>query len=160
MKVYDIMTPDAVSCQTDMNLSSAARVMLKSRVGTLPVVNSRGLVTGMLTDRDIAMATGIRQRHALDIAVHEAMSSRVRACLAYDDVTTALRLMEQARIRRLPVLDAIGHLVGILSIDDILLRAVGEKDGIAPADFLSALRVICAGPSIEPEVDLTDTLSV
>lgn len=155
MKVHDIMTRDAVSCQTDMNLSSAARVMLKSRVGTLPVVNSRGLVT----DRDIAMATGTRQRHASDIAVHEAMSSRVRACLAYDDVTTALRLMEQARVRRLPVLDPIGHLVGILSIDDIVLDAVGKENGIAPADFLSAMRVICAGPSVEPEVDLTDTIS-
>lgn len=129
MKVHDIMTRDAVSCQTDMNLSSAARVMLKSRVGTLPVVNSRGLVTGMLTDRDIAMATGTRQRHASDIAVHEAMSSRVRACLAYDDVTTALRLMEQARVRRLPVLDPIGHLVGILRLTTSCLTRSAKRTG-------------------------------
>jgi CBS domain-containing protein len=159
MKLHDIMTRNAVSCQTDMNLSSAARVMLKSRVGTLPVVDSHGCVTGMLTDRDIAMATGIRQRHASDIAVHEAMSSRVRGCLAYDDIGTALRLMEQARVRRLPVLDPIGHLVGILSIDDILLRAVGKKDGIAPTDFLTSMRAICAGPSVEPDIELTDTIS-
>lgn len=125
MKVHDIMTRDAVSCQTDMNLSSAARVMLKSRVGTLPVVNSRGLVT----DRDIAMATGTRQRHASDIAVHEAMSSRVRACLAYDDVTTALRLMEQARVRRLPVLDPIGHLVGILRLTTSCLTRSAKRTG-------------------------------
>jgi len=153
MKVGDIMTHDAVSCQTDMDLASATRIMLQGRVGTLPVVASHRCVTGMLTDRDIAIATGIRQRNASDIAVHEAMSSRVRGCLAYDDVASALTQMQQARVRRLPVLDATGHLAGILSIDDILLRAVGEKDGIAPADFLSAMRALCAGPTVEPEVE-------
>jgi len=154
MKVHDIMTRDAVFCQTDMDLASAARIMLKARVGTLPVVSSLGRVTGMLTDRDIAMATGTRQLNASDIPVHEAMSGHVLACLAYDDVAAALGRMKQARVRRLPVLDATGHLVGILSIDDILLRAVGEKDGIAPEDFLSAMRVISAGPSVEPEVEV------
>jgi CBS domain-containing protein len=156
MKVHDIMTRDAFSCHTDADLASAARIMLHGRVGTLPVVDSQGRVTGMLTDRDIAMATGTRNASA--IAVHEAMSGRVRACLAYDDVAAALGQMKEARIRRLPVLDPIGHLVGIVSIDDVLLRAVGEKDGIAPADFLDAMRAICAGPSVEPEVGLTSTL--
>jgi CBS domain-containing protein len=91
----------------DMDLASAARLMLKAHVGTLPVVNSHGVVTGILTDRDIAMAVG-RPRHASEIAVHEAMSSRVRACLAHEDVLAALRLMEQGRIDRLPVLDPDG----------------------------------------------------
>jgi len=159
MKVHDIMTLDAVSCPMDMDLASAARLMLKAHVGTLPVVNSHGVVTGILTDRDIAMAVGTRPRQASEIAVHEAMSSRVRACLAHEDVLAALRLMEQGRIRRLPVLDPDGHLVGVLSIDDILLRAVDKTDGIAPTDFLSALQVICAGPSVEPEVDRTDAIS-
>ena len=152
MKVHDIMTREAVSCQTDSDLASAARIMLTGRVGTLPVVDAHGHVVGMLTDRDIAMATGIRVRDASDIAVHEAMSCRVRGCLAYDDVAAALRQMQEGRVRRLPVLDANGRLAGVLSIDDILLRAVGEQDGIVPTDFLSAMRVICAGPSVEPEV--------
>jgi CBS domain-containing protein len=157
MKVHEIMTRDAVSCHADTDLASAARIMLNQRVGTLPVVDSHGRVTGMLTDRDVAVATGTRQRNASEIAVHEAMSARVRACLAYDDVAAALGQMKEARIRRLPVLDPIGHLVGIVSIDDVLLRAVGEKDGIAPADFLDAMRAICAGPSVEPAVGLTST---
>jgi len=158
MKVHDIMTREVVSCHTDMDLPSAARIMLKARVGTLPVVNSHRVVTGMLTDRDIAMAAGTRPRNASEIAVHEAMSARVRACLAHEDVVAALRLMEEEHVRRLPVLDPIGHLVGILSIDDILLRAVGKEDGIAPAAFLEAMRVICAGPSTKPGVALTDRL--
>jgi hypothetical protein len=65
----------------------------------------------------------------------------------------AARITLKGRVGTLPVLDATGHLAGVLSIDDILLRAVGEEDGIAPADFLSAMRVICAGPSVEPEVE-------
>jgi CBS domain-containing protein len=159
MNVHDIMTREAVSCQTDMNLSSAARIMLQAGVGSLPVVDAHGRVTGMLTDRDIAMATGLRQRHASDITVHEAMSARVCACLAYDEVAAALRLMEQARVRRLPVLDSLDRLVGIVSIDDILLRAVGSRNGIAPREFIRAMRVICAGPSVEPNVDVPDAVS-
>lgn len=53
---------------------------------------------------------------------------------------------------------AIGHLVGILSIDDIVLRAVDEKDRIAPADFVAAVRLMCSQPGVEPAVDLSDTL--
>jgi CBS-domain-containing membrane protein len=123
------------------------------------VINSHRVVAGMLTDRDIAMATAARSRKAFEVPVHEAMSSRVRACLAHEDVRAALRLMAEGRVRRLPVLDPDGHLVGILSIDDILLRAVGNTDGIAPTEFLSAMRVICPGPSVEPNVDLTDSVS-
>lgn len=152
MKVHDIMTRDALCCPADSDLASAARIMLNARVGSLPVVDTRGTVTGMLTDRDIAMATGIRLRHASDIQVHEAMSCRVRGCLAYDEVGAALRQMQEARVRRLPVLDMHGHLVGILSIDDILLQAVGAEDGVAPEEFLGAMRAICAGPSVEPDV--------
>jgi len=59
----------------------------------------------------------------------------------------------------LPVLDGSGHLAGILSIDDIVVRAVGEKDGITPADFVAAMRLMCSRPSIEPDVDLSDTLT-
>ena len=157
MKVHDIMTREVVSCQTDANIGMAARLMLQGGFGTLPVVNAHGKVTGIITDRDIAMAAATRQRNASNIAVHEAMSPRVRSCFAHDDIGAALKQMEEARVRRLPVVDATGHLTGILSIDDILLRSLDQENGVASAEFVQALRRICSRPAVEPEGDFTDT---
>jgi CBS domain-containing protein len=114
-------------------------------------------VIGIITDRDIAMAAAIRRRNTSHIAVHEAMSPGVRGCLAYDDVAVALSEMAEAGVRRLPVLDATGHLAGIVSVDDVLLRALDVTDGVTATEFVEALRQICSQPSVEPEVDLGDT---
>jgi hypothetical protein len=65
--------------------------------------------------------------------------------------------MEEAGVRRLPVLDATGHLAGMLSIDDVLLRAVDRENGIDPAAFVKALSGICSRPAVEPDVDFSDT---
>ena len=112
---------------------------------------------GIITDRDIAMAAATRQRNASHITVHEAMSPRVHSCFAHDDIGAALKQMEEARVRRLPVLDATGHLIGILSIDDIVLRALDQEDGVASPKFIEALRRICSRPAVEPEVTFSHT---
>jgi len=157
MRVHEIMTGAVVSCRADADVGAAARSMFEGRFGTLPVVDTHGKVTGIITDRDIAMAVATRQRNASHIAVHEAMSADVLGCLVADDVSAALGLMEEAGVRRLPVMDATGHLAGILSIDDILVRAVGREDGIDSATFVNALRAICSRPPVEPAVNFSDT---
>jgi len=157
MRVHEIMAGDVVSCRAETDVGTAARSMFQGRFGTLPVVDVHGKVTGIITDRDIAMAVATRQRNASHVTVHEAMSAHVLGCLATDEVGAALRLMEDAGVRRLPVMDATGHLVGILSIDDILMRAVDRENGIDSAAFVNALRGICSRPSVEPAVDFPDT---
>ena len=127
-------------------MGAAARLMLQGGFGTLSVVDAYGKVTGSITDRDIAMAAATRQQNASHIAVHEVMSPRVRDCFAHDDIGAALKQMEEARVRRLPVLDATGHLTGILSIDDYRparagpgeQRHVGGVREGAPTDLLAA----------------------
>lgn len=156
MRVHDIMTQDVVSCHADTDLRTAARSMFDGRYGTLPVVDTHGKVTGIMTDRDIAMAVATRQRNASHIMTHEAMSSHVRGCLATDDVGAALQLMAEAGVRRLPVMDATGHLAGILSVDDILVRAVDQEDGIDSSTFVKGLREICSRQPIEPAVEFLD----
>jgi CBS-domain-containing membrane protein len=131
--------------------------MFQGHFGTLPVVDTHGKVMGIITDRDIAMAVATRQRNASHIAVHEAMSSHVRGCLATDEVSAALKLMEEAGVRRLPVMDTTGHLAGILSVDDVLMRAVDRTNGIDASAFVKGLRGICSRPSVEPAVDFSDT---
>jgi CBS domain-containing protein len=156
MKVRDIMTTNVVTCRKDTDVATAAKLMLEGRFGTLPVVDERGRVAGIVTDRDLAMAVGTRQRNAAHIAVHEAMSGPVRACFADDEIGTALKVMEDRHVRRLP-LDREGHLAGILSIDDVALRALDGATGVAAASFAEAMQQLCSRPSIEPDLSFSDT---
>jgi len=157
MKVRDIMTRDVVSCQKETDIGTAARLMLQGRFGTLPVVDAHGQLAGIITDRDIAMAAATRQRNASHIAVHEAMSQSVRSCFAEDDLPAALKQMEEGRVRRLPVLDATGHLAGIVSIDDMVRRALDQPGGVSSAQYVNAVTRICSQPTVEPEVNFSDT---
>jgi CBS domain-containing protein len=152
MKVRDIMTPQVVSCQKQTDIATAAKLMLQGRFGTLPVIDAHGKLAGIITDRDIAMAAATQQRNTSDIAVHEAMSQNVRSCFAEDDLGDALRQMEEGRVRRLPVLDATGHLTGIVSLDDIVLRALDQPGGVSSAQFINAVTRIWSAPTVEPDV--------
>jgi CBS domain-containing protein len=78
----------------------------------------------------------------------------VRSCFTGDEVSAALRQMEEAHVRRLPVLDESSHLAGILSIDDIATRALDQADGISPAEFVRAFRHIAA-PSTPREAEMS-----
>jgi CBS domain-containing protein len=155
MKVRDIMTREVVSCAKDTTLAAAARLMLLGHFGTLPVVDAEGRVAGIITDRDIAMAAAAQNRSAGHIAVQEAMTAAVRRCFSDDGVDAALKQMAEARVRRLPVIDPAGHLAGIVSIDDIVRRALDRPKGVSSVAFVQAMVQICSQPSIEPDVDST-----
>jgi CBS domain-containing protein len=156
MKVSDIMTAKPIWCRKDTDLGTAARMMLEGRLGSIPVVDEHGQLNGILTDRDVAMAVALRRRQASNIAVHEAMAERVHTCSPDEDVRAALKRMATARVRRLPVVTPAQHLVGILSIDDIVLRAIRHPDGVTDAEFVDAMGRICAQPPVEPELENLD----
>jgi CBS domain-containing protein len=157
MTVAEIMTRDVVFCRKDTDIAEAMRQMLDKRVGTLPVVDAHGRVAGMLTDRDIAAAAATRHRNAAHIAVHEAMSAHVRVCAPDDDVASALTKMEEPRVRRLPVVDAGGRLIGIVSFDDVVQRAVDRPGGVTAVALVAALTRICSRPSVEPVMNFDET---
>ncbi|MCI0659551.1 MAG: BON domain-containing protein [Acidobacteria bacterium] len=148
MKVEDVMTANVQACDPTTNLAAAIAMMWKQNCGVLPALNDKGRVTGIITDRDICMATATRPKLASDIMVSEVISGNVYTCSPDDDVEAALSIMQHHKVRRLPVTGDDGSFKGILSLDDIILHAK-EKKGktisvIPYAKVIDTLKAVCA----------------
>lgn len=138
MQVREIMTTPPVTCTPETSLGIAAGRMADHACGILPVVDTRGRLAGIITDRDICLAMSRTNRNALSISVREVMTRKVASVQLGDDVRRALVLMRTARVRRVPVRDAGGHLEGVLSIDDIIGR--GSLGDIQADEIVGTLR--------------------
>jgi CBS domain-containing protein len=147
MKAEDIMTRDVQSCRPEANLAQAAALMWDYDCDAMPVVDDSNRVMGMITDRDIAIAAATKGRRATDISVSEVMSGNVYACARDEDVKSALKTMRRERVRRLPVIGSDGRLAGILSVNDIVLRAEEGRAKQAPEisydDIVSTFKALC-----------------
>ena len=140
MTVRDLMTSNVKTCRPDTNLAEAGRDMWEGDCGALPVVNDEGRVTGMITDRDICIALATKGRPADRVAVREVAQSHAYTCQPEDDASAALHAMKAHQVRRLPVVDADGHIRGILSLNDVVTHA----GSASPTEVVSALASICA----------------
>lgn len=145
MKVKDVMTKDVRICGINDDLSTAARTMWMRSCGALPVVAKDGSVVGVITDRDICIAAGSKNRESSRISVSEVMTRALYSCSPDADVREALRIMREKQVRRLPVLGANGKLCGILSLDDVALkvREVAKPAELSAEDVEITLEAIC-----------------
>jgi CBS domain-containing protein len=149
MKVKEVMTPDAKAIWITESLTDAAKEMWENDCGALPIIKDGRKVVGMITDRDICMASAMRDRNPSAISVEEVMNAPVYAAEAEEDVEQALQTMRDHKIRRLPVLNLEGELEGIVSMNDIVLKARvrnGEKPAIDYADVVKTYQAICEHP--------------
>ncbi len=148
MNVQDIMTSDVQCCGPDTNLAIAAKMMWDSDCGALPVLNINGHVMGVITDRDICMATTTKNKPPSEITVWETTSGKAYTCKPTDDVHTALDIMKRERVRRLPVVDDEGVFQGIIAMNDFLLAAQEAKGKGFPAvsyeDVVHTMKAISA----------------
>jgi CBS domain-containing protein len=154
MKVEKLMTPNVRVCAAEDQMSAAVKIMWDADCGIVPVVDKAGHVVGVITDRDICIACWSRDVKPSDVRVGETMTTDVKTCTPGDTIVAAEKLMEKHQIRRLPVTDAKGKLVGIISMNDISREAEREH-GMKRADIraeqvVEALAAICrpraAGP--------------
>jgi CBS domain-containing protein len=146
VKVRDLMTKTAVSCPAGISLAAAGALMWQHDCGSLPIVDDSGTVIGMITDRDICIAVSTRDVPSSQIMASEVVTRPPSVCSPDDDVRSALRLMAKERIRRLPVVGDKGILTGILSFNDIVLRAEKSnvrKHDISYDDVVLAFQAIC-----------------
>ncbi len=158
MKVKDLMTGTPCYCLPETNLASATELMWNANCGCLPVLSAEGKISGVITDRDICVALGTRNRVAGEVTVGEVISGKVHSCAPEDEIHLALQTFREARVRRLPVVGRDGALVGVLSMDDILSRA--DHKGLGKERSLSTDEVIRTFRSIAqrvPEVVTTRT---
>jgi CBS domain-containing protein len=123
MNVEKLMSTDVKSCMPDHNLACAARIMWEGDCGCVPVVDGGGRVVGMITDRDICMATYLNGRLPHELRISDFMSQSVLCCHPRDRITDATAAMRRAQVRRLPVTDSEDVLVGILSLTDVAINA-------------------------------------
>jgi len=134
MRVAEIMSSDVRTCRLDSSLAAAATTMWDRDCGILPIVGDDGQLLGVITDRDICMAAAFRGRSLDHIRVAEvtkAGDGRVWTCDRQDSVETALGLMAQHKVRRLPIVETNGQLAGMVSLGDIVRAAVQQgADGL------------------------------
>ena len=148
MKVKDVMTTDAKTIWITESLADAAKEMWEHDCGALPIIKDGRKVVGMITDRDICMASAMRDRNPSTISVEEVMNSALYAAKAEENVEQALQTMREHKIRRLPVLNSEGELQGIVSMNDIVLSAKGngKKPRIDYNDVVKTYQAICEHP--------------
>lgn len=141
MKVRELMTSDVSSCQKQSTLTQIVTIMWQRDCGVVPVVDEHHKIVGIVTDRDICVAVATQNRLASDIMAGEIIYGAVKSCSPSDDVDDALKIMRKHQLRRLPVTDSEGTLLGIVSISDFLRHTKG-KDKVPAKKLLKTLREI------------------
>ena len=150
MKVKDLMTADVSTCTPDTTVAEAARLMWDGDCGILPVVDDGELI-GVATDRDMYMALATRNERASQLRVGAVAATALATCTPEDDVQAALATMREARVRRLPVVGFGNALLGVLSMNDIVMAA-GERGDVACEDVVRTLQAICGQHHPAPHI--------
>ena len=126
--VREAMTSNPCSIDTDKSVAYAAKMMRDEDVGIAPIVEGDRLV-GVLTDRDIAVRVVAEGRDPEQVKVTEVASSDVVTLDPQQDLDEALRLMARHQVRRLPVVEEDGRLVGVVAQADVAQEGDDRRTG-------------------------------
>lgn len=127
--IQDCMSDRVFSCHPDTPLPEVAEIMWDKDCGFVPVTNaSDDRIEGVITDRDVCMAAYSKGRPLAQILTGDVMTRAVHQCQPDDDVSVAHDLMREHQVRRLPITDGDGHVLGVLSLNDLAVRARESKD--------------------------------
>jgi CBS domain-containing protein len=123
MQCKDVMTPNPKSCSTVASVQQAAQLMKQENIGILPVIDQKTQkLVGVVTDRDLCLGVIASGKNAKEAKVSDFMSKNLFTCRPEDDLQKAEALMKEYHIGRIPVVDANGACLGIVSQEDIALK--------------------------------------
>jgi CBS domain-containing protein len=132
MVAKDIMKTNVVTVLPSTPVTEAASIMREENIGSLVVANVDKRLLGIITDRDIVVSVVADGKSPLEVFVGDVMTSDLITVQEDESVFEILRVLGKNSIRRVPVLRR-GRLVGIVSVDDLIVLVVTELSNLASA---------------------------
>lgn len=138
-KCEEIMTKNPECCLASDKVYMVAQRMQSADIGALPVVDNHETkkLIGIITDRDLAVQVVGASRDATNTLVSDVMTTQPQVCHPSDDVDTMLSRMSTHQVRRLPVVDKDGYVVGIISQADVATRLDNENQSAKMLEQIS-----------------------
>jgi len=134
MLLKTVCTLDVICCRRDTSITEAARLMREHHVGDLVVVDDpeeERIVAGLVTDRDLAVEVIAKGLNPEKTTVAMLLRTPVVVGRDSEDVMEAMQRMQLHGVRRLPVVDALEHVVGVITLDDLLVFNAATAQAIA-----------------------------
>jgi CBS domain-containing protein len=143
MRARDIMSTPPHTCGPETDLATVAKLMWDHDCGFVPVLDASGAVAGVVTDRDICIATATRRLLPEHLTAAQTMATPVQTCKSDDILNDVLATMRRFQVRRIPVIDADGRLQGVISLNDIVLASTQKRSPQA-SEVVSTMAAICS----------------
>jgi CBS domain-containing protein len=160
MKIREVMSEDVRTCRAHDSLAKAAQLMWDFDCGAIPVVDERDRLVGMITDRDIAMAAYLQGKTLTESRVFTVMARDVETIGPEESPILAEFAMQRRQVRRLPVVDEQGRLLGIVSLGDLAYFMAAEQsfggDGMTWSAVAHTLAAVSAPRSVQPHPERID----
>jgi CBS domain-containing protein len=126
MLIREVMTTNPACCKPTDTIDTVAKLMLEHDCGEIPVCEGTRLV-GVITDRDITLRAVAAGKSPMSLTASEVMTRNVYSVYENDKLEVAFTIMDEKLVRRLPVIDANGAIVGIVSQADLVARVPSFK---------------------------------
>ena len=119
MLIKDIMKKNVKVAQSDMKITDAAKLMSKHHIGSLIILNKKGDITGILTDKDILTDVVAKKKNLKKIQAQTIMTKNVITISPSRKIEEAVKLMKENKIDKLPVMDK-GKIIGMVTAKDLI----------------------------------------
>ena len=147
MNVSQLMHGNLITCRPEDSLAVAAGKMWDHDIGFVPIVDDANHVVGVITDRDACMAAYTQGQPLHTIRVDAAMARPAFTASPADRIEDVEVVMRRYRVRRVPVVDGEGCLLGVITINDLAREAAAElnrsQPDVADGELVSTLACIC-----------------
>lgn len=132
MLAKDVMKTEVVTVSPSAPITEAALSMREENIGALVVVDDEGRPVGIITDRDIVVSVVAYSKNPVEILVEEVMTKKLIVVQEDTSIFEILKILAKNNIRRVPVMKK-GKLVGIVSVDDLIVVITTELSNLALA---------------------------